>query len=35
MTQRTENYTEQLAAEIQMVPEEYMPASLTIVHSFR
>jgi hypothetical protein len=35
MTQHTENYTEQLVAEIQMVPEEYMPALLTIVHSFR
>lgn len=28
-------YTEQLEAEIQRVPEEYMPALLNIVHSFR
>jgi len=35
MTQRTENYTEQLVAEIQMVPEEYMPALIDMIHAFR
>jgi len=28
-------YGEQLAKEIQQVPDEYLPALLTIVHSFR
>jgi len=35
MNQSTEHYTEQLAAEIQRVPSEHLPALLTIVHSFR
>lgn len=29
------SYSERLASEIQQVPEEYLPALLTIVHSFR
>ena len=29
------NYSERLAEEIQQVPEEYLPALLNIVHSFR
>lgn len=29
------NYSDELASEIQKVPEEYLPALLTIVHSFR
>lgn len=29
------NYSERLEQEIQQVPEEYLPALLTIVHSFR
>jgi len=31
----TENYPEQLQAEISKVPEEYLPALLNIVHAFR
>lgn len=30
-----QSYTERLKEEIQHVPEEYLPALLTIVHSFR
>jgi len=29
------NYNERLAEEIEQVPEEYLPALLNIVHSFR
>ena len=29
------SYSELLASEIQKVPDEYLPALLTIVHSFR
>jgi len=29
------SYNERLAEEIQQVPEEYLPALLNIVHSFR
>lgn len=29
------DYSERVAAEIQQVPDEYMPALLTIIHSFR
>lgn len=29
------DYSKQLAEEIRQAPEEYMPALLTIVHSFR
>lgn len=29
------NYSDRLASEIQKVPEEYLPALLNIVHSFR
>ncbi|MFT7561952.1 MAG: N-formylglutamate amidohydrolase [Flavobacteriales bacterium] len=35
MTDIHSNYNEQLAEEIQKVPSEYLPALLTIVHSFR
>lgn len=31
----TPDYTKRLNEEIQHVPEEYLPALLTIVHSFR
>lgn len=31
----TENYAERLNEEIQHVPDEYLPALLNIVHSFR
>lgn len=29
------SYTEQLESEIQQVPDEFLPALLNIVHSFR
>jgi hypothetical protein len=35
MSQGTESYNEQLAAELQQVPEEYMPALIDIIHAFR
>lgn len=35
MAQIEDTYNEQLNAEIQRVPSEYLPALLTIVHSFR
>lgn len=35
MADSAPNYGERLASEIQQVPEEYLPALLTIVHSFR
>jgi hypothetical protein len=35
MTQPNETYSEQLAAELQQVPEEYMPALIDIIHAFR
>ena len=35
MAQAHTTYTEQLSAEIRQVPDEYMPALLTIVHAFR
>ena len=31
----SEDYNQQLIEEIQQVPEEYLPALLNIVHSFR
>lgn len=31
----TENYAQKLSEEIKHVPDEYLPALLNIVHSFR
>lgn len=35
MSNTQPDYSEQLAQEIRKVPDEYLPALLTIVHSFR
>ncbi|MFT7387962.1 MAG: hypothetical protein ACI8VC_001206 [Candidatus Endobugula sp.] len=35
MSQRTDSYNERLAAELQQVPEEYMPALIDMIHAFR
>lgn len=35
MASAHQTYTEQLSAEIQQVPEEYMPALISIIHAFR
>lgn len=35
MSNTQSSYSEQLVLEIQKVPDEYLPALLTIVHSFR
>ncbi len=35
MNQHTNNYSQQLAAELKQVPEEYMPALINMIHGFR
>ena len=35
MEPSNQSYSDQLAAELQQVPEEYMPALIDMIHAFR
>ena len=35
MEPSNQSYSDQLAAELQQVPEEYMPALIEMIHAFR
>lgn len=35
MEPSNQSYSDQLAAELRQVPEEYMPALIEIIHAFR